>query len=72
MQHESLLNRPEAAAVLNVSLRTFDDRVAKGEIAVVKIGGCCRFRRTALDYFIEANESRMTSKRRAAIRGTRK
>ncbi len=69
---QELLNRPQAAAFLNISIRTFDERCAKGEIARVKIGGLVRFRRAALEYFIEANESRLSPKRRAAIRGTRK
>ncbi len=69
---DSLLNRPQSAAILNISLRTFDERVAKGDIPCVKIGTLSRFRRSALDYFVEANESRLTPKRRAAIRGNRK
>jgi excisionase family DNA binding protein len=68
----SLLNRPQSAAFLSVSLRTFDERVAKGDIQCVRIGRLCRFRREALEAFIEASESRLTSKRRAAIRGKRK
>lgn len=69
---EALLTRPQSAAVLNISIRTFDERVAKGDIQCVRIGRAVRFRRSSLDYFIEANESRLTPKRRAAIRGTRK
>jgi len=68
----ALLDRHEAAAILNVSVRTFDERVSKGEISCVRIGRSCRFRREALDRFIEANESRLTAKRRASIRGNRK
>lgn len=71
-ENDSLLNRPQSAAVLNVSLRTFDERVAKGDIPCVRIGRACRFRRSSLEYFIEANETRLTPKRRAAIRGSRK
>lgn len=67
-----LLMRPEAAAFLTVSLRTFDERVAKGDIPCVRIGRSCRFRISALNDFIEANETRLSSKRRAAIRGNRK
>ena len=69
---DSLLTRPQAAAVLAVSLRTFDERVARGEIQCVRIGRACRFRRAALDYYVEACETRLTPKRRAAIRGNRK
>ncbi len=69
---DPLLTRIEAAAVLTISIRSFDQRVAKGEIQVVRIGRSCRFRRSSLASFIEANESRLTAKRRAAIRGTRK
>jgi len=68
----TLLSRPEAAAVLNVSIRSFDERVAKGDIPCVRIGRSCRFRRSTLEYFIEANETRLPSKRRAASRGNRK
>lgn len=67
-----LLNRHESAAFLNVSLRTFDERVAKGEIVVCRIGRACRFRRAALEAFIDANESKLNAKRRAAIRGKSK
>lgn len=67
-----LLTRHEAAAKLAISLRTLDLQIANGNISVCRIGGAVRFRPTALDYFIEANEHRMSAKRRAAIRGTRK
>lgn len=67
-----LYDRPEAAARLAISLRTLDEQVALGNIQVVRIGRSVRFRPSALEFFIEANETRLTAKRRAAIRGKKK
>jgi len=65
-----LLSRPEVAAKLAISLRTLDEQIALGNIPVVRIGRrSVRFRPSALDFFIEANETRLNAKRRAAIRG---
>lgn len=64
-----LYDRLEAAARLAISLRALDEQVARGNIPVVRIGRSVRFRPSALEYFIEANETRLTAKRRAAIRG---
>jgi len=61
-----LLNRPQAAAYLNIGLRTIDEQTAKGAIASVHIGRSVRYRTAALDDFIEANESRVQPKRRRA------
>lgn len=61
-----LYTRPEAAAKLAISLRTLDEQCALGNLPVVKIGRSCRFRPSALQYFIEANETRIRPKRRAA------
>jgi excisionase family DNA binding protein len=63
-----LLNRGQAAEYLTVSLRTLDEQTSIGNIPVVRIGRACRFRKSALDYFIEANESRARPKRRAVAR----
>ena len=60
----SLLNRPQSAALLAVSLRTFDERVANGEIPCVKIGRSSRFRRVSLEAYIEACETRLSPSRR--------
>lgn len=64
-----LYSRPEAAAKLAISLRSLDEQVALGNIPVVRIGRSVRFRPFALDFLIEANETRLNPKRRAAIRG---
>lgn len=64
-----LLTRPEAAAKLAISLRTLDEQIANGNLPVCRIGRSVRFRPSSLDYFIEANETRLNAKRRAAIRG---
>lgn len=60
-----LYTRPQAAAKLAISLRTLDEQVALGNLPVVKIGKSARFRPSALQYFIEANETRIRPKRRA-------
>lgn len=67
-----LYTRPQAAAKLAISQRNFDEQCALGNIPVVKIGKSSRFRPSALEYFIEANETRHNPKRRAAIRAARK
>lgn len=64
-----LFNREEAAQKLSISLRTLDEQIAKGNIPVVRIGRSVRFRPSALDFVIEANETRLSAKRRKAIRG---
>jgi excisionase family DNA binding protein len=59
-----LLTRAEAAAGLSVSLRTIDNLVASGDLPAVKIGRAIRIRPSALDYFIEARESRQSIRRK--------
>jgi excisionase family DNA binding protein len=59
-----LLTRSEAAAGLSVSLRTIDNLVASGDLPAVKIGRAIRIRPSALDYFIEARESRQSIRRK--------
>jgi excisionase family DNA binding protein len=61
-----LLTRPEAAARLAISLRTLDEQIAVGNIPVCRIGRSVRFRPASLDYFVQANETRIHPKRRAA------
>ncbi|MES2438620.1 MAG: helix-turn-helix domain-containing protein [Verrucomicrobiota bacterium] len=67
-----LYTRPEAAAKLSISLRNLDEQIAVGNLPVCRIGRSVRIRPSALEFLIEANETRLTPKRRAAIRGNRK
>jgi excisionase family DNA binding protein len=64
-----LLNRAQAAAYLGVALRTIDELISKGSLACVRIGRSVRFRESALADFVEANETRVTPKRRRVARG---
>lgn len=64
-----LLDRPQSAHYLNVCLRTLDEKTADGSIACVRIGRAVRFRVSALDAFVSANETTVPAKRRAATRG---
>jgi excisionase family DNA binding protein len=61
-----LLDRPEGAARLNVSLRTFDEHLASGDIAFIKIGRCVRIRASAIEAFIDARESRANPRKKGA------
>jgi len=61
-----LLNRSEAAEILNVSLRNLDERTARGEIRVVRVGRSVRYKRESLEDFIEANETAVKPNRRRA------
>ena len=64
-----LLTRKEAADCLHQSVRKFDLLVASGDIAVVRIGRSVRVRQSAIEYFIEARESRVKVKvKRGAAR----
>lgn len=67
-----LVDRPEAAARLAISLRTLDEITSKGDLAAVRIGRAVRYRPAALEAFIEANETKLSAKRRAAMGGKRK
>jgi excisionase family DNA binding protein len=67
-----LYTRPEAAAKLSISLRNLDEQIHLGNLPVCRIGRSVRIRPSALEYLIEANETRLSRKRRAAIRGIRK
>jgi len=53
-----LLNRKEAGIILGVSLRTVDELVSTGDIPVVRLGRSVRIRPSAIDYLIEARETR--------------
>jgi excisionase family DNA binding protein len=59
----TLLTRPEAAALLNVALRTVDALIATGDVPCVRIGRAIRFRPAALQMFVEASESRRNPRR---------
>ena len=61
---KQLLTRPEAAEALSLSVRMIDELVKSGDLPVVRIGRSCRFRPSALEYFIEARESRGSRKRK--------
>jgi excisionase family DNA binding protein len=61
-----LFTRHEAAERLAIALRSLDEQVTAGNIPVVRIGRSVRFRPSALQFFIEANETRMRPRRRAA------
>lgn len=54
-----LLTRQESAARLSQSVRTIDNLIASGDLPVVRIGRSIRIRPSAIDYFIEARESRV-------------
>ena len=63
-----LLSRKEISAALSVSLRTVDELISRGDLPVVRIGKSVRVRPTALDYLIEARESRTNPKRKGAAK----
>ena len=63
-QQKRLLDRPQAAAYLCIALRTLDEQTASGSLACVRIGRAVRFKPSALDDFIDANETRIAPKRR--------
>ena len=67
-----LFTREEAAQKLNISLRSVDEQIARGNLPVSRIGRAVRIRPSAIDFLIEANESRLSAKRRKAIRGAGK
>jgi excisionase family DNA binding protein len=64
-----LLKRQEAAEALNQSVRMVDMLIASGELPAVRIGRSVRVRPSAIEYFIEARESRVKVKvKRGAAR----
>ena len=65
---KQLLNRAEAAEALALSVRMIDELVKSGDLPVVRIGRSVRIRPSALDYFIEARESRVNSRRRGGLK----
>ena len=61
----ALLTRPEAAQVLGISLRATDALIAAGDLPVVRFGATVRVRPSAIEYLIEARESRNNPRRAA-------
>jgi excisionase family DNA binding protein len=59
----ALLTRPEAAHVLGISLRATDTLIASGELKVVRLGANVRIRPSAIEYLLEARETRSQSRR---------
>ncbi len=57
-----LLTRQEAAESLCQSVRTVDKLIDTGELPAVRIGRSVRIRPSAIEYFIEARESRVNLK----------
>lgn len=51
-----LMDRKEAAAYLNISLRTLDELTKKGNIKYSKIESAVRFKQSELDAFISKSE----------------
>jgi len=59
----NLLTRIEAAEALAISPRKLDLLTESGDLQAVRIGRAVRFRRAALERFIDAHESRSNSKK---------
>lgn len=62
----TLLKRPEAAERLRQSTRNVDKLIASGELPAVRIGRSVLVRESAIEYFIEARESRVNRKKKGA------
>jgi len=58
VSEENLLNYEQAGAYLNVGRSTMYDLVGRGELPVVKIGRCARFRPEDLRNFVDARVTR--------------
>jgi len=63
-----LLNRKESGIILGVSLRTIDELISTGDLPVVRLGRAVRIRPSAIDYLIEARETRANPRNRKAAR----
>lgn len=63
-----LLNRKEAGTILGVSLRTIDELVSSGDLPVVRLGRSVRIRPSAIDYLIEARETRANPRKKGATK----
>ena len=62
----NLLHIPEAARQLAVSVRTIHTLIASGDLPVVRLGRAVRIRRSALQFLIEAHETRSKPGRKSA------
>ena len=65
---KQLMTRKEAAEALSISLRKLEGLIKSGDIPVVKIGAATRVRPSALEYFIEARETRGNRKGKGGAR----
>jgi len=61
---KQLMTRQEAAESLSVSIRKLDMLIASGDLPVVRMGKAVRVRPSAIEYLIEARESRGPAKRK--------
>lgn len=66
--NKQLLTRQEAAESLSLSIRKLDMLIASGDLPVVRMGKAVRVRPSAIDYLIEARESRGPAKRKGGKR----
>ncbi|MEY4569972.1 MAG: Helix-turn-helix domain [Verrucomicrobiota bacterium] len=66
--HEALLNRKDAGSILHVSLRTIDELISTGDLPVVRLGRSVRIRPSALDYLIEARETRANPRKKGGAK----
>lgn len=56
---EKMMDRKEAAAYLNISLRTLDELTKNGKIKYSKIESAVRFKQSELDAYVTRNEVKM-------------
>jgi excisionase family DNA binding protein len=61
---KQLMTRSEAAEALAISPRKLDMLAASGDLPSVRIGRSVRFRPSALEFFVEARESRMNPRKK--------
>ncbi len=61
-----LLNREDAKVRLAVSLRTIDELISSGDLPVIRLGRSVRIRPSAIDYLIEARETRVNPRKKSA------
>lgn len=66
-----LLNRKESGTILGVSLRTVDELISTGDLPVVRLGRAVRIRPSALDYLIEARETRTNPRKQSKKGGSK-
>lgn len=60
-----LLNREDAKVRLAVSLRTIDELISSGDLPVIRLGRSVRIRPSAIDYLIEARETRVNPRKKS-------